>query len=315
MTDHLFIVNPKAGKADRTERITQALRAIGAFDKNASGDNVTVYTTKSPGDAAKAVCAQLRTAQNPTRVYACGGDGTLNEVAQGVYLSGNKTASLGVIPTGSGNDFLRSFAIPESRFRSLSDMMRGETVPCDLLVVTDDDGAERVCVNIASAGFDAAVCRGQEKFKRVPLMTGPAAYKLSLAQQFTKHLGHSFQVLADGEPIGTKLKGEYMFALGANGNCYGGGFRASPESKTNDGVFELILIERLSRATLCRAVNDYRKGTYFDKLAKHMVRKRVTSMQILSEKPLDMNLDGEMVTMRNPRISILPAALQLILPA
>ncbi len=315
MTDHLFIVNPKAGKADRTERITQALRTVGAFDQGASGDNVTVYTTKSPGDATDAVCAQLRTAQKPTRVYACGGDGTLNEVVQGIYLSGNRNASLGVIPTGSGNDFLRSFSVPESRFRSLGDMMRGETVPCDLLVVTDDDGLERVCINIASTGFDAAVCRGQETFKRVPLLSGSAAYKLSLVRQFTKHLGHSFRVLADGKPIGAQLKDEYMFVLGANGNCYGGGFRASPESKTDDGVFELILIERLPRATLCRVLNDYRKGTYFDKLAKHMVRKRVTSMQILSEKPLDMNLDGEMLSMRNPRIAILPAFLQLILPA
>ncbi len=308
MTDHLFIVNPAAGKTDRTEFITKAVMEIPAEG------NVSIYTTTAPGDGERYVYDRLRNAQNPTRVYACGGDGTLNEVAQGIYLSGNRNVALGMLPTGSGNDFIRSFRIPESRFRSVHDMMNGKTVPCDLILITDDADTVRVCINIASAGFDAAVCRGMETFKRVPLISGSAAYKLSLIRQLMGHLGHSFTVLADGETVGAGLKDEYLFVLGANGKYYGGGFKASPTSETDDGMMDLILIESLSRSDFARLINDYRKGTYFDKLSGRMAHRRVRSMQILSEQPLDMNLDGETVSMQNPMLTLLPSALQLILP-
>lgn len=308
MTDHLFLINPAAGKQDRTEKIAQAAAAV------TTDGNVTIYTTQSPGDGERYVCERLREAQAPIRVYACGGDGTLNEAAQGIYLSGNKNASLGFIPTGSGNDFLRSFRIPESRFRCVRDMMNGTTIPCDLILVTDDDGAERVCINIASAGFDAEVCRGKDSFRRLPLVSGGTAYKLSTARQLFRHLGHQFTVLADGEPVGAGLKDEYLFAIGANGQYYGGGFKASPESVIDDGFMNLILIETLSRAAFARLVGKYRKGTYFEKLGGRMVHRRVRSMQILSDDPLDMNLDGEIFSMRNPRLTILPSFLQFVLP-
>ena len=308
MTDHLFLINPAAGKQDRTKKIAQAAAAVPA------DGNVTIYTAKSPGDGERYVCERLREAQAPIRVYACGGDGTLNEAAQGIYLSGNKNASLGFLPTGTGNDFLRSFRIPESRFRCVRDMMHGKTIPCDLILVTDDNGAERVCVNIASAGFDAEVCRGKDAFRRLPLVNGGTAYKLSTVRQLFHHLGHTFTVLADGEPVGAGLKDEYLFVLGANGQYYGGGFKASPESVIDDGFMNLILIETLSRAAFAQLVGKYRKGTYFEKMGGRMVHRRVRSMQILSDDPLDMNLDGEIFSMRNPRLTILPSFLKFILP-
>lgn len=312
MTDHLFLINPAAGKQDRTEQISKA--AAQAAAAIPSDGNVTIYTAKSPGDGERYICERLREAQAPVNVYACGGDGTLNEAAQGIYLSGCKNASLGFIPTGTGNDFLRSFRIPESRFRCVRDMMAGKSVPCDLILVTDDNGAERVCINIASAGFDAEVCRGKDSFRRLPLVNGSAAYGLSAVRQLFHPLGHSFQVLADGEPVGAGLKDEYLLVLGANGQYYGGGFRASPESVTDDGFMNLILVETLSRATFARLVGSFRKGDYFSKLGGRMVHRRVRSMQILSEEPLDMNLDGEIFSMRNPHLTLLPSFLRFLLP-
>lgn len=312
MTDHLFLINPAAGRQDRTEWIARA--AEQAASSIPADGNVTVYTSKSPGDVERYVCERLREAQAPVRVYACGGDGTLNEAAQGIYLSGCRNVSLGFVPTGTGNDFLRSFRIPESRFRNVRDMMTGKSVPCDLILVTDDNGAERVCVNIASAGFDAEVCRGKDTFRRLPLISGGAAYGLSAVRQLTHHLGHSFTVLADGEPVGAGLKDEYLLVLGANGQYYGGGFCASPESVTDDGFMNLILVETISRATFARLMPSFRKGDYFSKLGGHMVHRRVRSMQILSDEPLDMNLDGEIFSMRNPHLTLLPSHLQFLLP-
>lgn len=309
MTDHLFLINPAAGKQDRTEQIAKAAAAV------QTDGNVTIYTAQSPGDGERYICERLREAQAPINVYACGGDGTLNEAAQGIYLSGSRNASLGFIPTGTGNDFLRSFRIPESRFRCVRDMMNGKAIPCDLILVTDDNGAERVCVNIASAGFDADVCRGKDAFRRLPLVTGGAAYSLSAARQLFHHLGYTFTVLADGEPVGAGLKDEYLLVIGANGQYYGGGFKASPESVIDDGFMNLILVETLSRAAFARLIGKFRRGDYFASLGGRMVHRRVRSMQILSEQPLDMNLDGEIFSMRNPRLTLLPSFLRFLLPS
>lgn len=313
MTDHLFIVNPAAGKTDRTEFISKAARAVKTNGNVGDGD-IVIYTTKAPGDAEAYVESQLRNAHKPVRVYACGGDGTVHEVVQGIHKSGNPNVAFGVVPTGSGNDFIRSFPIPESRFRSIRDMTRGQTVHCDLILVTDDPGEDRICVNVASAGFDAAVCRRMQSFRRVPLIGGSAAYNLSLVRQIVGHLGHRFTVLGDGEPIRTANKDEYLFALCANGKYYGGGYYCSPKSELNDGYLNLILIEAIPRRKFAGLLGPYRRGQYFEKMGNRMVHKRVRSMQILSEKEVDMNLDGEMISLKNPRLAVLPSVLQLILP-
>ena len=308
MTDHIFIVNPAAGKADRTEFITKAAQSA------RTDGNVTVYATKAPGDATAYVESVLATAANPVRIYACGGDGTVHEVVQGIYNAGSKNVSFGVVPTGSGNDFIRSFQIPESSFRSIRAMMRGKAAPCDLMLVTDDSDTKRICINVASAGFDAAVCRRMQSFRRVPLMGGSVAYNAALVRQFLGHLGHRFTVLADGEQVRTPNKDEYLFALCANGSHYGGGYRCSPQSELNDGLLNLIIIESLPRRQFAGLLGPYRKGEYFEKMADRMVHKHVHSMQLLSEEIIDMNLDGEIIALKNPCLTVLPSALQLILP-
>ena len=309
MTDHIFIVNPAAGKADRTEFITKAAQSASA------DGNVTVYATKSPGDATAYVESVLASATRPVRIYACGGDGTVHEVVQGIYNSHNSNVSFGVIPTGSGNDFIRSFQIPESSFRSIRAMMRGGTVPCDLMRVTDDSETERICINVASAGFDAAVCRRMQSFRRVPLMGGSVAYNAALVRQFLGHLGHRFTIIADGEEIHMPNKDEYLFALLANGSHYGGGYRCSPQSELNDGLLNMILIESIPRSQFAGLLGPYRKGEYFEKLGDRMLHKRVRSMQFLSDETIDMNLDGEIIALQNPCLSVIPSAINLILPA
>lgn len=308
MTDHIFIVNPAAGKADRTEFIAKAAQAAD------TDGNVTVYATKAPGDATVYVESVLANATRPVRIYACGGDGTVHEVVQGIYNAHTPNVAFGVVPTGSGNDFIRSFQIPESSFRSIRSMMQGKSVPCDLMLVTDDSGIDRICTNVASAGFDAAVCRRMQDFRRVPLMGGSAAYNFALVRQFLGHLGHRFTVLADGKEVRTPNKDEYLFALCANGSHYGGGYRCSPQSELNDGLLNLILIEAIPRSKFAGLLGPYRKGEYFEKMGDRMLHKRVRSMQLLSDADIDMNLDGEIVSLKNPCLTVLPSALQLILP-
>lgn len=308
MTDHVFIVNPAAGKADRTAAIKKAVSALSV------DGNVEVYHTTAPNDAVAYLTARLRDARDPVRVYACGGDGTLNEAAQGVYLSGNRSVSLGVIPVGSGNDFVRSFPVPESYFRSVARAITGKTVPCDLLLVTDDNGQERVCVNVVSAGFDAAVGKSKEQFKNLPLVNGSMAYNLSLAKHFVGKFGYPCTVLADGKPADPQENASYMFIVGANGRYYGGGFQPAPDAKTDDGLLHMVLVKKLSHLRFVQLAGAYRKGNYYDKAGDLAIHRAVRSMQLLCENPLNMNIDGEILPMQNPLVRVLPQALNLILP-
>ena len=308
MTAHIFVVNPAAGKEDRTEYIRNAALKIKTDGK------VEIYTTSGPGDATRFLEERLKDAAYPVRVYACGGDGTLHEVVAGVYRANNPRVAVGVVPTGSGNDFIKYFDIPEARFRSILAMAKGRIVPCDLIRLTDDLDQETVCVNIASAGFDADVCRAMIKFKTTPFCSGSGAYKAAVVKQLFSKLGHRYKVLCDGKPVGENLKDEYLFVIGANGSHYGGGFKASPKSKIDDGLLNLIIIEKVSRATFVRIVGDYRKGEYFESLEGKMLHKTARSIQILSENPIALNLDGEDFSMKNPLLEVLPSALMLILP-
>ena len=312
MTEHLFIVNPAAGKTDRTAFVEKAAKSA-RESGNADGE-ITVYRTACAGDATRFLEDKLKKTEHAVRVYSCGGDGTLNECVKGVYTSGKSDVALGVIPTGSGNDFVRSFGIPESSFRSVRDMMQGQVQPIDLIRVTGEKGPEYICVNVASAGFDAAVCRRMENFRRVPMLGGSMAYNMALARQFVSHLGHRFEVYGDGKRMRTPGKDEYLFALVANGKYYGGGFHCSPKSSLSDGKLNLILIEAIPRVQFLGLLGPYRKGEYFEKLGKRMLHKTVKTVEIRADKPLDMNLDGEILSIKNPRLSVLPSALNLILP-
>jgi YegS/Rv2252/BmrU family lipid kinase len=312
MTHHIFIVNPAAGKADRSEAIEKAINS--AREQNAVTGEVTIYRTSCAGDATAYLTRTLPDLEGDVRVYACGGDGTLNEVVRGVYAAGNPKVSLGVIPTGSGNDFIRSFTIPESSFRSVRDMMNGTITPIDLIRVTDEEGKEYVCINVASAGFDAAVCRRMQSFRRIPMMGGSVAYNMALVRQFVSHLGHKFDVYGDGKPMKTPSKDEYLFALVANGEYYGGGYHCSPESSLSDGLLNLIMIEAIPRTQFPGLLGPYRKGEYFEKMASKMLHKTVKTVEFRGDTPLDMNLDGEIISLKDPTLTVIHHAINLILP-
>lgn len=163
---NVLIVNPEAGKHDSTEFISASAAKL------LSGIPYEIRITEYPGHAAE-IARSL--CDDECRIYACGGDGTLNEVVNGVFRGGCPSrVAVGCVPIGSGNDFIRTFEnIPSEAFLDLSRQAVGDIRKIDLLQVED-----RVSVNILSAGYDAAVCDNLERFKRLPLVNGSAAYNM-----------------------------------------------------------------------------------------------------------------------------------------
>ncbi|MEG2003380.1 MAG: YegS/Rv2252/BmrU family lipid kinase, partial [Clostridia bacterium] len=233
---HVFIINPKAGKHDSTRPLTEKITRV------LSELSYKIEVTNGIGHATEIAKNLCRQTNDEIRIYACGGDGTLNEVVNGIYLSGcPKNISIGTIPTGSGNDFIKSFDIPKETFLDILKMTTAETETIDLLSVNG-----RASINIISVGYDAAVCEKMNLYKRIPLVSGSAAYKLAVVKCLITQTKHKFDLYADGKPVGEKNQ-NYLFAIAANGKYYGGGFKAAPTADMQDGLIDFVRIITVSR--------------------------------------------------------------------
>ena len=297
---HVLLINPAAGKSNRTAELTRAAASV--FARRT--EPWEILSTAYPGHA-RALAREIAARGEETIVYVCGGDGTLGEAADG--LAGRKACALAPVPLGTGNDFVRYFGTdaPE-RFYALAALADGVTRPIDLLRVNG-----RVCINIASAGFDAAVCARMPMYKRLPLVSGSAAYKLALAHGFFTAVKNRFSFEIDGV---SAEAADYVFAVAANGSFYGGGFHAAPRARLADGLIDLVRIPSMPRSQMLRMVGAYRRGEHLERYG--WIRfTRCRSVRFLSEEPIGMNLDGEIVPMCDPLITVEPGALRLRVPA
>lgn len=305
---HLFIINPIAGHKDRSAQMRRNVESLILTDPY--GIAVTDGVGAATRIASEFIAANE--GEDDLRIYACGGDGTLTETAEGVFKSGGK-AAVGVVPIGSGNDFVKSLGVPVNTFRDLRAQTRGTVTEIDLLSVSDKDGLARTALNIISAGFDAAVAKGQDKFKRLPLVSGSAAYNLSLVQCLFTKRKHRFRMNMDGVPFDSG-DDPNLFAIAANGSYYGGGYRAAPYADLSDGLMDFIRIRTVSVMKFLGLVGKFRKGMHVDTMKDVTTFNRCKSIQLFSDDPIDINIDGEIVPMRDPVISVLPKALRIIVP-
>ena len=299
MARHLFIINPAAGKSDQSALLAEEIRSVFA----PRGLEYSIELTKGAGHACEFARAAASLGEE-TIVYACGGDGTLGEAAQG--LAGSKSCALAPVPVGSGNDFVRFFGENAAKkFRSIKELSVGDVRTIDLLRV---DG--RVCLNIASAGFDAAVCSLMPRYKRLPFVGGPGAYLLSLAHGFFTSVKNRYAFEIDGRFL---PPGEYLFAVAANGRFYGGGFCAAPLAELSDGQIDLVLIPSVPRMQMLGMIDCYRRGKHLDTY-DFIHFERCRRVRILADEPVLMNLDGEILRLCSPTVSVEPGALRLVIP-
>lgn len=304
---HLFILNPVAGTKDRTEMISRAVSKLGISDTE-------LYTTVCAKDATRKVQETLAAAKDHVRIYACGGDGTFNEVVTGIIRSGNKNCSVAVVPTGSGNDFIK--ALPQytpSDFRDLRRAVNGEAMPIDVMLVTDSEsGTEYVSVNVASAGFDSDVADGMNKYRRV--LGGKGSYNMSVVECFLKYKTYKYTVLCDDTDVFGGEK-DCMFALAANGNYYGGSYYAAPRAVINDGYMDFLCVHRVTRSYFLKLVNIYKKGEHLEKAKSVVTYRRCKKLRLVCPDRIPFNVDGEIILMKDPEIKILEGAVNLILPS
>lgn len=182
---HIFVINPAAGKTDPANTLLPRLQSLFAGRE----EELETYMTTGVGDATRFVRERCAASGGEhLRFYSCGGDGTMNEVLQG--LAGCANVAMGIVPCGSGNDFVRSF--PECDFSDLELQINAEERPIDLIRFNDQWSA-----NICNAGLDADVCKNMSRYKRLPLVSGSGAYIMALIAAFFRPMGKKAHIVLD----------------------------------------------------------------------------------------------------------------------
>lgn len=299
---HIFIINPAAGSKNAATTLRPKI------EKAVEGTGILAdyYITKEPGDAehyVRNICQK----GDPVRFYACGGDGTLNEVINGVV--GFSNAEVASVPTGTGNDFIRSFTHPEL-FSDLFAQIDGTAREIDLIHYNN-----RYAVNMLNIGFDCAVVAEAAELKKKPFLTGFMAYIVGVIVVLMRKFG---LFLSIDYHNGKKSSGDMLLIAIANGCFCGGGFKSAANARLNDGLLDVCLAHKLSRIKFLRLVGHYRTGTYLDTpLGKQYVEYNRCSAVTVFPAPgrkIDICADGEISSAKSAEISLLPKALHFSIP-
>ncbi len=247
---HLFLINPAAGKRGSTESLTGHIHKLfGGMEADYS-----IVLTEARGDATRLAREAAETGQS-VRIYACGGDGTLNEVVNGA--AGYENAAVTNVPKGTGNDFLKICGEAHRRgFCDLAALAVGPQAAFDLMNCNGKLGIGVIC-----AGVDARVAADVDKYKPIPLVRGPGPYIFSLVENVIFKGVARHAVVDMG---GIHLDEEIAIICICNGRYYGGGFMPVGDAEPDDGVLDLLVVPKVSRLTFARLVGDYAKGRYRD---------------------------------------------------
>ena len=298
---HLFIVNPAAGGQDCTAQVRAAAEQVFSR-RSAAGEGYEIYTTRAPLDAPGKIRYEAGLV-NALRVYACGGDGTLNECVCGA--AGLENTAVTHYPTGTGNDFVKTFGADSGRFRDLAGLVEGEERRLDLI---DCNG--RRCLNICSVGVDARIGVDVHKYSSIPLIGGATGYVTSTVVNLARGVNRPLRVIC----CGRLYHGDMALVCACNGSYYGGGFHPVPEARPDDGLLDFLIVRGVSRLRFLRLVTHYAKGEYAD-YPDEITHVRGDSMDIESERTLVVNVDGEAIHARHVHIRLLPGALRFVVPA
>ena len=293
---HLFIINPAAGKYDRTEEYRARIDA--AFSRR--GLDYELRVSACSGDCTR-IAREAAQSGEQIRLYACGGDGTLNEVVNGAV--GFENVAVTHLPGGSGNDTIKMFS-ETAPFFDPERLLDAEETRFDLIRC---NGV--YSVNILSIGFDAKVGTDITRFKRLPLVTGRGAYILSILSNMLSGLSEPYTVTINGETVDA----EQTLICVCNGRYYGSSFNPVPDAEPDDGLLDVLLVKKVSLLEAASVIGSYQKGLYADypQIIRHV---RCTDLRVQCQKQNVVNIDGEALYTMDAQIELVPKALRFFYP-
>ena len=298
---HLFIVNPVAGKSKPEDKMRLIHESIGRLPESVRGAEFEIYVTSAPMDAAAKIKDEAKRCGD-LRVYACGGDGTLNECVNGA--AGLENVAVTHFPCGTGNDFIRTFGEEKERFFNLSELMTGEIRPIDIIKCND-----RYAVNICSLGIDARVGTDVHKYSGIPLIGGPTGYVISLMANYIKGVHQPMTVRVDGMTCGPELN----LVCVCNGRFYGGGFNPTNDSRPDDGLMDVLVASGVNRAKLLGVIMSYAKAKY-RRFPQYITYVRTRHLEVDCRGEEVINIDGEAAYSKRAVMDLIPGGVNFIFP-
>ena len=272
---YIFIVNPVSGQGKTLDTVKNIKRVC-----EEEHIDYKVHFTEAPGDATN-IARRYKKERNV--IFSVGGDGTLNEVLNGVVGTNNM---LGVVPSGSGNDF----------YRTLS-KMDNPTPLIDVGMVNN-----RYFINVLSIGMDAEVAKNTDimKKRKVPKSQ---IYNASIIYTFFKYKFKNIDIDFDDK----KLNGKYTLLTVCNGRTYGGGFNIAPNAYLDDGYFDVYIVDKINKSIIPFLLNKLKTGTHESN--KNVKKFNATKIKFKSDCELVCNVDGEILIDKKFKIKLIPKAL------
>ncbi len=295
--NHLFIVNPVAGKGRALAFVKRIKKEAGEVLKN-----FTLRITRYAGHATEIARDYLK--KGPCRIYSVGGDGTLNEVVNGMATAGSKN-TLAIIPAGSGNDFIRSIIKSEKPDLKniIKDCIKGRDVPVDLVKVNN-----KYFINVSSIGLDGDVTHNANQIKKIPLIPSQISYYLGILVTLIKCKSYPLKIHIDGRLV----QDDMLLSVIANGSYYGRGIKPAPMARFDDGLLDICLIQKKKRFEILRLLPRYIKGTHNG--IKGVSFYQCKKIRIQSDNNVSMNVDGDVEQIKDVSYEIIPNGIMVVVP-
>ncbi|WP_070120938.1 diacylglycerol kinase [Bacillus marinisedimentorum] len=267
-----IIYNPTSGR----EAVKRALPDI-LIKLEGAGYEASAHATKCEGDAIDA--ARTAAERGYDLVVAAGGDGTINEVINGLAEMPNRP-KLGIIPVGTTNDFARAIHVPRSIEKACDILVEGHTMPLDIGKVN-----EKYFMNIAGGGRITEL--SYEVPSKLKTVLGQLAYYLKGIEMLPSFRPTKVSIEYDGK----MYEGEVMLFLVSNTNSVGGFEKLAPDASFYDGMFDLLILKKINLADFVRIASQALRGDHLKDA--NIIYTKANRIKVKTDDKIQLNLDGE----------------------
>ena len=295
------IVNPIAGAGKTAKKWPQIIDLLRSLGMDFEHD-----LTEGPGHAIE---LSKSAAKDGCELIVCvGGDGTINEIVNGLYDAGSiGDVTLGIVSTGTGDDYIRTIGLSRSCMEASRCLTSPGRLTVDLGLVeyrSNGQMQKRIFVNFAGLGFDAEIVRATtQEFKA---LGDTASYLMGLVTTLVVYKNKEISLIMDGE-VGER---RICTVLMSNGKYGGGGMLTAPDADLGDGFFDVVIIGDLTKPDLLRSLPRIYKGTHLTH--PKVTVKRAREVEIRPVQPMAVQADGELLGEAPARFSVLPGALTIV---
>jgi diacylglycerol kinase (ATP) len=296
------ILNPAAGGGQRARRRAELEQLLAQTAREAAFDSslppIEWEIIQTAGPHAAANLAAEAAARGSDLIVAAGGDGTCGDVVNGLV---GTNARLGVIPLGTGNDFIRCLGLDNNLSRAVHTLFYGKPRPVDLGLTQG-----RWFINIAGCGFDAVVAERMSKGFRY--LRGTPAYVAAVCQCLLSFRPSRMWLTINGERLDVMA----MLCAVANAQYYGGGMCIAPDARIDDGLLDVCIVGDMGRLEFLRAFPQVFKGAHVTHPKVTMLRGRHVTIE--SDMPLPVLVDGDVLTNTPVEFTLVSHAIHVMAP-